>query len=290
MAEDHNTLGRFLRQRREAVPPESVGLPPGGRRRTPGLRRAELATLAGLSVDYLTRLEQGKDRNPSPQVLNALAETLLLDFEERHLLLKLGSVVGSGSELCPGIEPPSVTVRPTLAAILERLEPAPAIVRNRLTDILGATDAWRRVAGPIGLGDGLDEDELPNQARHLLTDPRARELHPAWDRAADEMAALLRSWNRPDDTYYSSFVTSMAPALPTRIDAALRAGPVVAPRPGPWRLVHPVVGELILDLETLEVARADQQLLVYLPADDATAAALDRLVDRRPGTLHAVPG
>jgi transcriptional regulator with XRE-family HTH domain len=290
MADEDNTLGRFLRLRREAVTPAEVGLPTGGRRRTPGLRRAELATLAGVSVDYLTRLEQGKDRNPSPQVLNALAETLLLDDEERHLLHRLGAVVGSGSELCPGIEPPSTEVRPALAGILDRLEPAPAIVRNRLTDVLAATETWRRIAGPIGLLDADDPDELPNLARHLLTTPRAREVYPAWERTADEVAAALSAENRHDDGHFHAFVATLGPSLPPKVQAALSAGPTVAPRPGQWRVVHPVVGELRLDVEALDVSRADQQLLVYLPADDATAEALDRLVHGRPGTLRAVPG
>jgi transcriptional regulator with XRE-family HTH domain len=82
---DDNPLGKYLRERREAVAPETVGLPPGGRRRTPGLRRAELATLANVSVDYLTRLEQGRDRNPSPQVLSALADVRPPNLA-RHLL------------------------------------------------------------------------------------------------------------------------------------------------------------------------------------------------------------
>src|SRR5689334_19099392 len=95
-------LGAFLRAHREAVPPAALGLPDGNRRRTPGLRRAELATLAGVSVDYLTRLEQGRDRSPSAQVLAALADTLGLSREERIHLYRLAKTAAAGGGTCGG--------------------------------------------------------------------------------------------------------------------------------------------------------------------------------------------
>jgi transcriptional regulator with XRE-family HTH domain len=282
---DDNLLGRFIREHREAVTPDSVGLPRGGRRRTPGLRRAELATLAGISIDYLTRLEQGKDRHPSPQVLNAIAETLRLDADEQHLLQKIGAVTAS-SELCPGIEPPATEVQPGLAAILDRLEPTPAFVRNRRTDVLAHTQGWARVVEAIGL---LDADP-PNLARHLFTDARAREVYPSWSDLADDMAALLRSRNRSDDDGFRQFVDSLGAELPPGLRERLLAGPAVAPRTGVHRLVHPLAGDLHITPEVLDDGKSEQQLVVYLPADEATAEGLDRLIARRPGALHVVSG
>src|SRR5262245_56353036 len=132
-------LGRFLRSRREAVSPTDVGLPNGPRRRTPGLRRAEVATLAGISVDYLVRLEQGRDHHPSAQVLAALAGALQLDEEDLAQLRQFAAVSG-GRELCPRSRPLAQAVRPTVKAMLEAWEPSPAFVVNRLTDVL----AWTR--------------------------------------------------------------------------------------------------------------------------------------------------
>jgi transcriptional regulator with XRE-family HTH domain len=282
---DDNTLGRFIRERREAVAPDSVGLPRGGRRRTPGLRREELATLAGVSVDYLTRLEQGKDRHPSPQILSALATTLRLDTEEQQLLHHISSVTAAAQQ-CPSIEPPATEVLPALGTILARLEPTPALVRNRRTDVLAHTDAWARVMESLGLLD----DETPNLARHLFTHPRAREVYPTWSDLAGDMAAFLRSRNRPTDDGYHEFVDSLGPDLAPSLRERLLAGPAVPPRAGVHRLVHPLVGDLHLAAEVLDDTDSEQQLVVYLPADAATAEGLDRLIARRPGALHVVSG
>src|SRR5699024_7905064 len=121
-------LGSFLRARREAVRPEDVGYPRGQRRRTPGLRRAEVATLAGISVEYLTRLEQSRDRHPSTQVVAAIAEALRLGRDDRAHLHHLVAL-SQGTELvcgdgCPGQQAPP----PELVTLLDRLEPTPAVL------------------------------------------------------------------------------------------------------------------------------------------------------------------
>jgi transcriptional regulator with XRE-family HTH domain len=271
-----NELGAFLRTRREAVTPAEVGLPAGRRRRTPGLRRAELATLAGLSVDYLVRLEQGRDRRPSPQVLGALADALRLSDGERELLRLAAKI--TGGEPCPAAQPPAEAVRPSVRALLARLDATPAYVANRLGDVLATTSGFRRLAGPAGLLDG----EPPNVLRYLFADDRAWVVFPEWDRIADEQIALLRTCARTVDPHVAELAkeleVSAGAAFTTRAEAPLRQ----PERTGVERWRHPEVGELRLAYECLALPDADDQRLVaYLPADDATAAALDQLTTVR---------
>ncbi|GII79772.1 transcriptional regulator [Sphaerisporangium rufum] len=278
-----NELAAFIRARREAVTPADVGLPEGARRRTPGLRRSELATLAGISVEYLTRLEQGRDRHPSGQVLTALACALRLTAEER-IRLRQAAKAASGDRLnCPGASPPIREVRPTVLALLDGLEPAPAVVVNRLADVLAYTSGYRRLAGPLGVLDG----ERPNLARHLFTDPRARDAYPDWDEAATEQVAALQAGAPPEDPHLAGLAGTIGAAFAARL-----AAPAPTPRrTGVQRLVHPELGELRLAYESLGLAADDVlRLLVYLPADAGTAAALDRAAGRRPGALRVVAG
>lgn len=274
-------LGAFIRSRREAITPEEVGLRSGDRRRTPGLRRAELATLAGISVDYLIRLEQGRDTNPSAQVLAALADALRLGEDDRDHLRVLSMC--SQRDLCPALPPPAREVRPAVRAILQRLEPAPALVLNVISDVLAWTDAYERIGGPIGL---LDADP-PNLVRFTFADPRARGTYPQWERVADEQVANLRAAGPPEE-HAVRFVEEMM-SVP-EFAARWAARPVARKQTGSKTIVHPEAGELRLDFETLQLPDVDdQRLVVYLPGDDATAAALDRLDGRRPGRLHVVP-
>ncbi len=278
-----NELGAYLRARREAVSPADVGLPVGPRRRTPGLRRSELATLAGVSVEYLTRLEQGRDRHPSAQVLGALSDALGLSVDERlHLRLLTKATTGN---VCPAVAP-AVAVRPTVAAMLDRLEPTPAIVVNRLHDVLAHTAGYTTLTGPVGLLDG----ERPNLARFVFTDARARAAYPDWQRVADDLAASLKQASYTGDhavAEVTEMLTITAGAtFVDRLTAA--AGP--PRRSGVQRFVHPEAGELRLAYEMLDLPDADdQRMIVYLPADDATSSALAGLAGRRPGALRAVP-
>ncbi|GAA4454885.1 helix-turn-helix domain-containing protein [Phytohabitans houttuyneae] len=269
-------LGEYLRGRREAITPAQVGLPDGPRRRTPGLRRSELATLAGVSVEYLTRLEQGRDRHPSPQVLGALADALHLDADQRfhlHLLAKDGS-----GPICAGRAVPASTVRPTVRALLERLEPAPAYVVNRLGSLIAYTAGFRRLAGPVGLLDG----DPPSLHRFLFTDPRARAAYPDWERRADEAAAALRFESRGGggDEHTRELVDWLSVAAGAPFIQRLSRPPALAASTGVDLLVHPEVGELRLAYETLDLPAGDyQRLVVYLPADGRTEAALDALTN-----------
>ena len=181
-------LGSFLRSRREAVTPAQVGLPERSRRRTPGLRRAELATLAGVSVDYLIRLEQGRDTHPCAQVLAALADALQLSEEDLGYLRRLAAV-SNGTELFPQARSAARIVRPNIQALLDRLEPSPGFVVNHLGDLLAWTDGYDRLARPLGVLEG----EAPNLLWFTFADPRARSAYPDWDDVADELVARLHS-------------------------------------------------------------------------------------------------
>ncbi|MFG3103040.1 helix-turn-helix domain-containing protein [Streptomyces sp. NPDC048182] len=281
-----NELGTFLRGRRESVTPAEVGLPGGPRRRTPGLRRAELATLAGVSVEYLTRLEQGRDRNPSVQVLGALADALLLSLADRMLLRRLTKEADGGDPLvCAAAPPLSRTIRPTVRVLLDRLEPGPAVVLNWIGDVLAHTEGYARLTRPLGLLDA----ERPNLVRHLFTDPRARDAFPDWDRVADDLVARLRHEVPLHDPYVTELADELAVTAGAEFtDRYAEIGAI--PRGVGSRLVdHPVAGRLRLLHETLALPDDGQRMIVHLPADDATAAALDRLQGRRPGALRAVP-
>ncbi|NJP25704.1 helix-turn-helix transcriptional regulator [Microbispora sp. SCL1-1] len=283
-----NTLGEFLRSRREAVTPAEVGLPGGGRRRTPGLRRSELATLAGISVEYLTRLEQGRDRHPSVPVLAALADALRLSSDDRlHLLHHFKAADGAGRLVGPCQGPPAQSVRPTVRALLDRLEPAPAVVVNRLGDVLAHTNGYERLAGPIGLLDRRP----PNLVRYVFADPRAKAAYPEWDRVAGERLAALKPGISREDPHVERLVNELTLAVGAPFTDRLATPPGPPRRTGLERLAHPEAGELRLAYETLGLSGDDSQVLIaYLPADDATAARLDRLTGRHPGALRAVSG
>ncbi|WP_169950451.1 helix-turn-helix domain-containing protein [Microbispora sp. H11081] len=282
------SLGAFLRARREAVTPAEVGLPGGGRRRTPGLRRSELATLAGISVEYLTRLEQGRDRHPSVPVLAALADALRLSADDRlHLLHHFKAADGAGRLVGPCQGPPAQSVRPTVLALLDRFEPAPAVVVNRLGDVLAHTGGYERLTGPIGLLDRRP----PNLVRYVFADPRARAAYPEWDRVADERLAALRLGVGREDPHVEHLVNELTLAVGAPFAERLTTPPGPSRRTGLERLTHPDVGELRLAYETLDLSGDDSQsLIAYLPADDVTASRLDRLDGRRPGSLRAVTG
>jgi len=277
-------LGSFLRSKRESLAPADVGLPGGPRRRVPGLRRAEVATLAGVSVDYLTRLEQGRDRHPSAQVLAALAEALRLDDDELDHLRCL-AVVSHGTELCPGPRPAARAVRPTVQALLDQLEPGLAYVANHLGDLLAWTAGFDRLARPVGLLDGAP----PNLVRFTFLDSRARDVFPDWVDLADELAAqLYADAGHPGDDV-RAMAAGLAEAAGPEFATRWARRPLGARRSGVRLLARPDLGALRLSFEVLELADPERQrLVVLLPADAATATALDRLAGRRPGALRAV--
>lgn len=277
-------LGAFLRSRREATSPESVGLVAGSRRRTPGLRRSELATLAGVSVDYLIRIEQGRDTNPSAQVLAALAGALTMSEDELGHL-RLLAVHNSSGELCPAQYPPARTVRATVQTLLDQLEPAPAVVLNHLSDVLAWTEGYERLARPLGILDG----DPPNLVTHVFTDERARAAYPDWDDVAADMAAALHAEQRAPEDDSRALATHLAEVVGSRFTDVWDQVAVTARRTGVRAIAHPDIGVLRLAFEVLDLPDVDRQrLVVHLPADEATATGLDRLAGRTPGGLRAV--
>ncbi|WP_419998113.1 helix-turn-helix transcriptional regulator [Streptomyces boninensis] len=187
-ATNGDELGRFLRARRTQTSPESVGLTPGpGIRRTPGLRREELATLTGVSIDYYTRLERGKETHPSPSVVDSLARALKLDDDEHGHLRELAVRAARYASDPP--PPPSRTVPAHLTLLLETLRPSPAYVISRSMDLL----AWN--PGGLALYAGLGDWPVKqrNLARYLFLHPTARELFPGWETVVRGCVARLRA-------------------------------------------------------------------------------------------------
>lgn len=281
-----NELGTFLRTRRESVAPSDVGLPTGPRRRTPGLRRSELATLAGISVEYLIRLEQGRDRNPSPQVLGALGDALRLPGPERFLLRRLSKEHGRDKALCASAEAPTRTARPTVQALLDRLEPTPAVLLNWIGDVVAHTHGYERFARPLGLLDGRP----PNIVRYVFTDDRARAAYPGWERLADEQIAHLRHNASLHDPHVAALADELTVTAGSVFADRLAAVPALPVRSGTDLVEHPEAGRLRMSYETLELPDDGQRLMVHIPADEATVTALDRLNGRKPGALRAVSG
>ncbi|GAB2842361.1 hypothetical protein GCM10027176_52840 [Actinoallomurus bryophytorum] len=189
-------LGDFIRAKRDGIQPDSLGLPERGRRRSPGLRRSDLAGRAGVSVEYLTRIEQGRDRNPSVAVVNALADALSLTPSERDHLRYLTKITGGECSAHTRPAPSRRDVRPSVLETLRLLEPGIAVVTNRLGDVLAYTSGYGLVMDGIGL---LDADK-PNLTRYVFTDPGARTFFADWDDVADEQASTCGSrppWRTP---------------------------------------------------------------------------------------------
>ncbi|MDZ5619395.1 helix-turn-helix transcriptional regulator [Nocardioides sp. HM23] len=273
-------LGSFLRARREAVQPEDVGLPRGERRRTPGLRRSELATLAGISVEYLTRLEQGRDRRPSTQVVAAVADALRLDAADRSHLHQLVAL-SQGTELvcgdgCPGAR----DVPPGLLTLLDRLEPTPAVLVGPQTEVVAWTDAFDRLVRPLGMLDDARRELL----RYAFSDDRARGAVADWTVLADALVTWLHLHSGPGT---GAVVAELSATLGREFTSRWESRPTGTCDLGLRAVVHPEVGLIRISPEVL-LAGDTLTLVVLLPADGAAQAALDRLTGRHPGALRQV--
>jgi transcriptional regulator with XRE-family HTH domain len=268
LADRANPLGEFLQVRRGRVGPEDVGLPDGGRRRVPGLRREELAQLAGVSVDYYVRLEQGRATHPSPEVLDALARVLLLDDVERRHLHDLVMRRGAPS--------PPECVRPALQRLLDRLDLVPAFVVDRRLGVL----AWNRLAAALIADFGAMPPEQRNLARFMIPDPAARELYVDWERHARESVGILRraAGLEPDDPRLAALVGELS--LKSNEFARWWAAHEVSEKThGTKRYRHPLVGELTGCYETLALpSDPGQSLITYTTAPGSESETALRLL------------
>jgi transcriptional regulator with XRE-family HTH domain len=255
-----NALGEYLRARRELVDPADVGLRVAGVRRTPGLRREEVATLAGVSADYYLRLEQGRDRNPSPQVLESLARVLRLDASATRYLLGL-SANRAAAPRRPRREVVPVGIGQLLGAL-----GLPAFVENRGFDVLAANPLATALSPAIRPGG--------NRLRSMFLDPDEQDLHPGWERVVGGMVAAFRAsiGTDVDDPRTVQLVGELT--LASELFARLWARhDVKSLGGGPARLRHPQVGPLELRREKLPVADSDGQLLVIYHAEPGSDSA-----------------
>lgn len=251
-------LARFLRDRRERVRPGDVGLPTGRRRRTPGLRREEVAALAHISVDYYVRLEQARGARPSPRVLQALAGALHLSVAERSHLFRL-------ADAQPAAPPvPVRRVRPYLVDLIRRIPDTAAVVTDATYDVVAANPLARALLG--------DLDQEPNLARrHFLRVGRVHESQ-ATEGFADLAVARLRGAadRYPRDPVLVDLLAQLHRSSPEFVEV-WNSHPVRSPGHRAKTVDHPEVGRLRLNCDVLAVPEDDQQV-VFVTADPGSAA------------------
>ncbi|GAA3792676.1 helix-turn-helix transcriptional regulator [Sphaerisporangium flaviroseum] len=262
MTDPHRELADFLRRARAARDPERAGLPADGRvRRVTGLRREEIALLAGVSTDYYTRLEQGRRIIPSAQVLDAIARALDLDEAGRTHLRDLAAAAGAPR---PRARTTVQRVRPGLYQLLDTLETQPALVLGRRTDVLAANRMARALF--------TDFERLParerNYARWMLLSEEARALFLDWEQQARNAVESLRldAGRTPDDPETHKLVGELSLASP-EFRQWWSEHHVHQRTFGAKRLDHPIVGELTVDYETLTFpGDGEQALYIYTTA------------------------
>ncbi|GLI00829.1 helix-turn-helix transcriptional regulator [Phytohabitans aurantiacus] len=254
-----NRLGEFLRARRELVRPEEFGLPDPGRRRVPGLRREEVALLAGMSADYYVRLEQGRDKHPSEQVVDALARVFSLDEEAATHLRELARPVARRRRRPSQPE----RVSPHLARLLDAWSGTPALILGRYMDVL----ANNRLAAAVNHCSVKGQ----NQLRLVFLEPETRQIYPDWSTVAAQTVASLRAsaGGDLDDPRLTELVGELS--LKSEDFRRLWARhDVRAKTAGSKRFHHPMVGELTLAYETFTVNGADGQMLIVYHAEPAS--------------------
>ncbi|MEW2355511.1 helix-turn-helix transcriptional regulator [Spirillospora sp. NPDC029432] len=258
MSDGTNTLGEYLRARRALISPGSAGLAEHGVRRVPGLRREEVAMLAGISADYYLRLEQGRDRNPSVQVLESLARVLRLDDAGTAYLLGLGTAKPRRARRRPRRE----TVPSGIGGLLGSLA-LPAFVEGRCFDVLAANPLATVLSPRLATGR--------NRLRDVFLDPAEQALYPDWELATAALVAGFREsvGTDTDDPRFIELVGELSLAsdrfrrLWARHDVRRRAGAAVT-------LAHPQVGEITLNREKLAVSGTTGLLLVVYHAEPGT--------------------
>ncbi|CAM5282848.1 MULTISPECIES: helix-turn-helix domain-containing protein [Streptomyces] len=266
-------LSEFLRTRRARLKPDDVGLPDYGRhRRVPGLRREELAQLAGVSVAYYTRLEQGNGRNVSAEVLDAIARALRLSDAEHAHLTHLAKPKRHKKKQVARTE----QVRPVLRQLLDTIDGVPAYISGRRSDIL----AWNGMAAAV-FGDWSElSAQERNWARLVFLRPEYRELFVEWDQKASDMVAFLRmdAGCHPDDPRLSALVGELS-VKSEEFRRLWAIHDVKEKSYGVKRLRHPLVGELTLNFESFRLTDGTEQTLItYHPEPGSPSAEALRLL------------
>ena len=273
----NSEVREFLVSRRARITPEQAGLPAyGTNRRVKGLRREEAAMLAGVSIDYYTRLERGHLAGASETVLNALARALQLDEAERVHLFDLARVANSSASASSAAarrRTGSNRVRPGVQRVLDAMTGAPAWIRNDRSDILATNTLGRALYAPVF----DDPVQPPNTARFTFLSPQAKEFYRDWDRISRDMVAILRAAAGRDP--YDKALSDLIGELSTRSElfrTMWAAHDVLFHRTGRKNLHHPVAGDLDLTYEAFELpAEPSLTMAVYTAEPDTpTAEAL----------------
>jgi transcriptional regulator with XRE-family HTH domain len=266
--DSRNEIRDFLISRRARITPEQAGLPVyGGNRRVSGLRREEVAMLAGVSVDYYIRMERGNARGVSDSVLENLARALRLDEAERAHLYDLVRAANTGPRAHR--RPARQQVRPTVQRLLDAMIMAPAYVRNGRMDVLAANRLGRALFAPM-FGSPAKPTNL---ARFIFLDPAAREFYQEWDQLASDTVALLRAeaGRNPTDRGLSDLIGELS----TRSDVfrvRWAHHNVRQHRSGIKHFHHPVVGDISLAYESLELVADPGLVLNGYSAEPGTAS------------------
>ena len=260
MAETPNPLGEFLRARRGLVDPEQAGIRTVGTRRVPGLRREEVAMLAGLSADYYVRLERGKDRNPSVQVLESIARVLQLDAEHLDHLLSLTAAVPRRRRRTP--RPEAV---PSGVATMVSTLPYPAFVEGRYFDVLAVNPAATALSPRLEVGR--------NQLRDWFLDPEEKAMNPDWAGSTECMVASLRRavGTDIDDPRFIELAGELCLASP-RFRELWARHDVKEQYGAPMTFDHPQVGELRLNRERLSIDGSPGLHLIVFHPDPGSEA------------------
>jgi transcriptional regulator with XRE-family HTH domain len=280
--ESRRALGEFLRSRRDRTRPEDVGVAARTARRVPGLRREEVASLAGVSADYLRRVEQGRVL-PSVDLLDALAQAMRLGAADRLHLEALADRARGRRHQGPPITP----ARPSLLRTLDALSPAPAVVLGRRCEVL----AWNPTGAALDQAVAQRPPQERNVARRIVLEPSARELYPEWEALVQEVADVLRlnTARFPDDAGLAALVEELLAGSRTFVRCWARLD-VFEKSFGRKVLDHPLVGRLELTYEAFEIAAGSgEALLVYTAEPDSpTAHAIQELARIAEGDSRAV--
>ena len=260
----------FLTTRRARITPEEVGLPPGRRRRVPGLRREEVAQLAGVSTEYYIQIERGKVGGVSDEVLRAVATALRLSDDETVHFFDLARAAIGGREVTRSKRTAGHSVPDGVQALMDSMVGSPAIVMNGSLDILTANALGRALYAPL-----FDRATgAPNLARFVFFDSFAGKIFPDWERTADEAVGLLQA--EAARSPHSHAVTQIVGELATRSEefrARWAAHNVTAHRHGTKRFRHPEIGELTLTYNVFAISAVPGLSLVgYSAAPDSPSA------------------